>query len=594
MTDADNEKARILIIDDESLIRNILSDILGENYHCTAVGSAEEALEILRREKFQLVLSDINMGGMSGIEMIPHVHNSAPETVVMMLSAEQTVDTAIEAMRVGAFDYIRKPFDVEHVEAAVSRALEHYSLLKSKSLYENHLEELVAKRTEELNYLAYHDSLTGLPNRNLFEIRLTQAISAGRKSGQMLGILFLSLDRFKKVQDTLGYSAGYDLLKEVAERLKQSVGTGVTIARLDGDEFAVLLPQIEGAPAVEEITGKIVVAMKLPFVIASHEMFSTLSIGISLFPADGADVQTLLKNTSVALSRVREQDGDGYQFFTADMNDKAMRRLSMESSLRRALERDEFEVYYQPKLNVSSEQIVGMEALLRWRHPESGIVAPGEFIPLAEETGLIMPLGEWILRTACTQGKSWQDEGFDLHLSVNLSARQFQQKNLLETINCIIRETGFDSHCLELEVTESSIMKNTEVAIKILKELKETGIRISIDDFGTGYSSLGYLKRLPIDVLKIDKSFVQDIAADPDDTALVMTIITLAHNLRLKVVAEGVETQEQLKFLQLLMCDEWQGYLYSKPVPADAFKQLLIDGNIKNSPSLSSKQILQN
>lgn len=589
MTTADNQKARILIIDDESLIRNILSDILSENYDCTSVGSAEEALEILEREKFQLVLSDINMGGMSGIEMIPQVHNYSPETVVMMLSAEQTIDSAIEAMRVGAFDYIRKPFDVEHVEAFVTRALEHYALLQSKTQHDNHLEELISKRTEQLNYLAYHDSLTGLPNRDLFEIRMKQAISTGRRNGQILGVLFLSLDSFKKLQDTLGYSAGYDLLRQVSARLKQCVGESAIVARFDGDEFAVLLRHAENKQAVVEIIEKIIEAMKLPFLIESHEIFTTLSIGVSIFPADGADVQTLLKNTSVALSHVREQEGDGYLFFTADMNEKALRRLSMESSLRRAIERDEFEVYYQPKLQIGSEQIVGMEALLRWQNPETGMVAPGEFIPLAEETGLIMPIGEWILRTACAQGKSWQDEGFDLHLSVNLSARQFQQKNLLETINKIIVETGFDSHCLELEVTESSIMKNAEVAVSILKELKETGIKISIDDFGTGYSSLGYLKKLPIDVLKIDKSFVQDIVADPDDMALVMTIITLAHNLRLKVVAEGVETDEQLKFLQLLMCDEWQGYLYSKPVSANAFRKLLNEGNVKNSQVLASK-----
>lgn len=579
MSNRNEGAARILIIDDEPAVRGILAEILTENYDCTAVCSAEAALEILRREKFHLVLSDINMGGMSGIQMIPQVHAHAPQTVVVVLSGEQTIDTAIEAMRVGAFDYIQKPFAVEHVEASVRRALEHYFLLESKRLYENHLSDLVEQRTEELNYLAYHDSLTDLPNRHLFEDRLSQATVLAQHNQQILAILFLSLDRFKIIQDTLGHSLGYQLLKEVAERLKNCVGEGATVARFEGDEFAVMLTQTDSTQNVAEIAGNMVEALSVSFAIDAHEMFTTLSVGISLFPDDGEDVQLLLKNAAIALSRVKEQGGNGYQFFTADMNAKALKRLTMEGNLRRALEREEFEVYYQPKVEITTQQIVGTEALLRWRHPESGIISPAEFIPLAEETGLIIPIGEWILHTACAQSKAWQNEGFDLHLAVNLSARQFQQENLLKTVTNIVGETGFDSHCLELEVTESSIMKNAESAVRTLNELKETGMKVSIDDFGTGYSSLGYLKHLPIDILKIDKSFVQDIADNADDMALVMAIITLAHNLRLKVVAEGVETKEQLRFLHLLRCDEWQGYLYSKPVPAADFRNLLISGN---------------
>lgn len=577
MSNTNDRAARILIIDDEAIIRNMLSEILSETYDCMTVGSAEEALEILQREKFHLVLSDINMGGMSGIQMMPQVHAVAPQTVVVVLSGEQTIDTAIEAMRVGAFDYIQKPFALEHVEAAVRRALEHYFLLESKRLYENHLSELVEQRTEELNYLAYHDSLTDLPNRHLFEDRLSQATVLAQHNKQILAILFLSLDRFKIIQDTLGHSLGYQLLKEIAERLQSCVGDGATIARFEADEFAVLLTQTGSTQHVAEIAGNMVGSMNSSFTIDAHEMFTTLSVGISLFPEDGEDVQVLLKNAAIALSRVKEKGGNGYQFFTADMNAKALRRLTMEGNLRRALEREEFEVYYQPKIEIPSRQIVGTEALLRWRHPESGIISPAEFIPLAEETGLIIPIGEWILRTACAQSRAWQAEGFDMHLAVNLSARQFQQENLLKRITDIVGETGFDSHQLELEVTESSIMRNAEFAVKTLNELKETGIKVSIDDFGTGYSSLGYLKRLPIDILKIDKSFVQDIADNADDMALVMAIITLAHNLRLKVVAEGVETKEQLRFLHLLRCDEWQGYLYSKPVPAADFRNLLVE-----------------
>jgi diguanylate cyclase (GGDEF)-like protein len=587
MVSADKNNARILIVDDEPEIRNIVRGILSESYTCRAADSAEEALAILRKEKFELVISDIKMDGMSGLEMIPQMREIAPDTVIMMISGEQTIESAVEALRGGAFDYIMKPFDFQHVEAAVRRALEHHSLLAAKRLHENHLEELVRQRTAELNHLAYHDALTDLPNRILFEDRLTQALILAERNRQTLGMLFLSLDRFKKVHDTLGRAIGDRLLQKVAERLRSSAHQGETVARFEGDEFALLLTHIGGTEGedVVEVIFQINESLKLPFVIDDHELFITVSIGISLYPDDGADAPTLLKNADAALYRAREQGGDNYQFYTADMNAKAMKRLTLESSLRRALERSEFEVYYQPVLDTNTRKIVGMEALLRWHHPELGLVQPIEFIPLAEDTGMIVPIGEWVLRTACAQSKSWQGAGFaPLSLAVNLSARQFQQQNLSEMVVRILQETGLNAHDLKLELTESSIMKNAESAVRTLGELKAMGVKIAIDDFGTGYSSLGYLKRLPIDTLKIDRSFVRDVTADPDDAALVMAIITLAHNLRLKVVAEGVESEEQLSFLHLLRCDEWQGYLFSKPVPVEAFEELLLQ---EQNPPLS-------
>jgi diguanylate cyclase (GGDEF)-like protein len=586
MANSTNRQAHILIIDDDPGVRGVLQGMLSEHYECTAVGSAEDALSILSAEKFDLVLSDINMGGMSGLEMIPQVLASAPDTVVMMISGEQTIESAIEAMRVGAFDYVGKPFDLQHVRAAVRRALEHHSLLEAKRLYENHLEELVRQRTAELNHLAYHDALTDLPNRILFEDRLTQALALSQRNRQTLGVLFLSLDRFKKVNDTLGHAQGYRLLKEVAGRLVRCVREGETVARFEGDEFAVLLPQINGTEDVIEITQQIREALKLPFTIDGQEIFVATSIGISLYADDGEDAPTLLKNAGAALYRAKEQGGDNYQFYTADMNAKALKRLALENSLRRALERREFVVYYQPQVEINTRQVVGMEALVRWQHPEMGLVCPAEFIPLAEDTGLITPIGEWVLRTACAQSRTWQDEGLaPLRVAVNLSARQFQQQDLSDMVVRILQETGLDSHDLELELTESSIMKNAESAVSTLRELKAMGVQITVDDFGTGYSSLGYLKRLPIDTLKIDQSFVRDVTTDPDDAALVMAMITLAHNLRLKVVAEGVETEEQLRFLHLLRCDEGQGYLFGKPVAADAFRQLLLKGLREKSSS---------
>jgi diguanylate cyclase (GGDEF)-like protein len=582
MVSADKNNAHILIVDDEPEIRHLVRGILSESYRYLEANSAEEALSIIRMEKIDLVISDINMGGMSGLEMIPLVRAIAPDTVIMMISGEQTIESAIEALRGGAFDYIMKPFDFQHVEAAVRRALEHHSLLVAKRLHENQLEELVRQRTAELNHLAYHDALTDLPNRVLFEDRLTQALILAERNRQTLGILFLSLDRFKKVHDTLGRAIGDRLLQKVAERLRSSAHQGETVARFEGDEFALLLTQIGGTEGedVVEVIFQINESLKLPFVIDDHELFITVSVGITLYPDDGADAQTLLKNADAALYRAREQGGDNYQFYTADMNAKAVKRLALENSLRRALERSEFEVYYQPVLDINNRKIVGMEALLRWHHPELGLVQPAEFIPLAEDTGMIIPIGEWVLRTACTQSKAWQEAGFaPLSLAVNLSARQFQQQNLADVVLRILLETGLNSHDLELELTESSIMKNAESAVRTLGELKEMGVKIAIDDFGTGYSSLGYLKRLPIDTLKIDRSFVCDVTTDPDNAALVMTIITLAHNLRLKVVAEGVDSEEQLSFLHLLRCDEWQGYLFSKPLAVEAFEELLSQGH---------------
>jgi diguanylate cyclase (GGDEF)-like protein len=576
MVGTDKSEAHILIVDDEPAIRSVVHGALCESYKCAGVSSAEEALSLLQREKFHLVISDINMGGMSGLEMIPQVLSSTPETVIMMISGEQTIESAIEAMRVGAFDYIRKPFDLRHVEAAVRRALDHYSLLEAKRRHENSLEELVRQRTAELDHLASYDALTDLPNRILFEDRLTQALVLAQRSQQTLGMLFLSLDRFKKVNDTLGHAAGDRLLQEVALRLSGCIREGDTVARFEGDEFALLLTPIGGTKDVVEIIYRINEMLNSPFILDAQELFITASIGISLYPDDGADAHTLLKNAGAALYRAKEQGGGNYQFYAADMNAKAVKRLALENSLRRALEKKEFEVYYQPRVDTSTGQVVGVEALVRWQHPELGLLSPAEFIPLAEDTGLIVPLGEWVLETACAQSKSWQKAGFTpLSVAVNMSARQFQQQNLSLCVARILQETGLDAHYLDLELTESAIMKNAESAVRTLTELKEMGVKIAIDDFGTGYSSLGYLKRLPIDVLKIDKSFVRDATTDPDDAALVMAIIALAHNLRLKVIAEGVETEEQRRFLHLLRCDEWQGYLYSKPLPARAFTELL-------------------
>ena len=570
------QKANVLIIDDDEQIRDLLVAVLGESYQCDTAGSAEEALTALARETFDLVLSDIDMGGMSGLELVPRVLSMSPDTVVVMISGNQEIETAIEAMRVGAFDYITKPINLRHVEAAVARALDHCRLLKERRRYKDQLQRLLQKRTADVDRLAYYDTVTALPNRTLFEDRLAQAVALARSTGQTLAVLFISVDQFKKVNDTLGHGPGDSLLSEFAKRLKSCLSETDTVARFGSDEFALLQTQIEGTTDVVETIGSLSEVLKFSFDLDGQELFATASVGVTLFPLDGDDSQTLLKNAGAALYKAKRSGGANYQFYTADMHARASRRLALETSLRRAIQHEEFLIHYQPRVSVDSLHITGVEALVRWQHPKLGLVSPAEFIPLAEDTGLIVPIGEWVMRNACLQNKRWQNEGFaPIQMAVNISARQFHDQDVTRMVVRILEETGLTPKYLELEITESSIMRNADLAANVLNRLKGMGINISIDDFGTGYSSLAALKRLPIDALKIDQSFVRDATTDPDDASLVMAIITLGHNLRLKVIAEGVQTEEQLRFLNLLRCDEIQGYLFSKPLHADGMSSLL-------------------
>ncbi len=429
---------------------------------------------------------------------------------------------------------------------------------------------------EKINFLAYYDALTNLPNRTLFENRLSHALALVQRGEKMLAVIFLDLNSFKTIDETLGYAAGDQLLQLVAERLTGCVRKADTLARFGGDEFA-LLAQISRAEEASRIAQKMLEAFSSQFSVAGQELYITASMGIALYPFDGENIEALLKNAQSALERAKAHGRNNYQFYTADMHARALERLTLENGLRRALDRNEFVLYYQPQVDLDSGEIVGVEALLRWLHPERGLVLPGEFIPLAEDAGLIVPIGKRTLRAACAQNKAWQNAGLTsiwIPVSVNLSPRQFREVDLVEMIDEALEETGLDASHLELELTESSIMDNAEHAIDTLHKLKEMGIRISIDDFGTGYSSLSNLKRLPIDKLKIPPSFVSDVTTDSDTAAIVMTIITLAHKLRLKVVAEGVETEKQLSFLRSVGCDQIQGNLFSSPMPGEAFRLL--------------------
>ena len=425
---------------------------------------------------------------------------------------------------------------------------------------------------EQIKHLAYHDALTGLPNRLLFKDRLTVAISHAQRAHT----LFLDLDRFKVINDSLGHNIGDQLLQAVAGRVQSCVRESDTVARLGGDEFTILLPHLPHAEDAALVAQKIIDAVRYPFQIEGREFFMTTSIGISLYPDDGFDAETLIKNADTAMYQAKEQGRDNYQLFNAFINAKALQRIALEHGLRKALVNQELAVHYQPIFDFRTGRISGMEALLRWNHPTLGMIPPTVFIPLAEAIGVMIPVGTWAMRVACAQAKAWHDAGYrSLSLAVNLSVCQLQQPDLLERVEEILDETGLPARLLELEITESSAMQSPETSVRTLYELKKLGIRISLDDFGTGHSSLSYLKRFPIDTLKIDQSFVRDITHDPDTAAIVTAIIAMAHSLRLKVIAEGVEFTEQSAFLKKYSCDQMQGYLVKAPVPSDRFVELL-------------------
>lgn len=436
-------------------------------------------------------------------------------------------------------------------------------------------EDITARRESEqrLVYLAHYDGLTNLPNRLLFYDRLGHAISLAKREQWIVGVMFIDVDRFKDVNDTLGHAVGDRLLQKVSERLIKSVRSDDTVGRLGGDEFAVVLSKLATGQDAEAVAQKILRSFDDPFALDSGtEVYVTGSIGITLYPIDSMDRDSLLKNADLAMYHAKEEGRNTYERYSPEMDSRNAGRLDMQAMLRRALEREEFTLYYQPKVDVQSKRVIGVEALIRWNSPELGFVSPEDFIPIAEEVGLIVPIGEWVLRTACTQNRAWQNEGHaPLVMSVNLSARQFREKNLVDKIMDILIETRLEARYLDLEITESLIMNHADSTIILLERLHELGVGLSIDDFGTGYSSLAYLKRFPVQSLKIDQSFVRDLTTDADDAAIVTAVVAMARSLKLKVIAEGVETKEQLDFLATLQCDEYQGYYFGRPVPAESF-----------------------
>ncbi len=584
----------LLLVDDEVNVLRALSRLLrGQGYQIhTAIGPMA-ALPILEQFPVGVVVSDQRMPEMDGTEFLAQVRERWPDTVRILLTAHAEIAAVTAAINKGAvYKFLLKPHDDDLLKSVLSEAFQHHELLlENKILIEDmrrtndelqqvrhDLQNNLAEKTRELGEIVHFDTLTRLPNRLLLRERVEQAVAQAMRHGGKIAVVVADLDRFKLVNEMLGPSGGDQLLQAVAERLQDCARSGDTLARPGGDEFIFLLPELGSEHDITSVTQKIIGACVQPFNIGSEEIYLTCSVGVSVYPYDGDGFDVLMKNAEAAMYHAKDQGRNNYQFYTREMNAMAFGRLMLETGLRHALERNEFELYYQPQVDSESGRIVGVEALLRWRHPDLGFVPTNEVITLLEETGLIEPVGEWILHTACTQAKLWLDAGLPpLRMSVNLSARQFKQADLADRIQRILSEVGLDPELgwLDLELTESMIMQDAETTLGTLHKLNALGVKLSIDDFGTGYSSLSYLRRFPIHTLKIDQSFTRDLGNSDDAAAIVAAIIGLARGLKLSVIAEGVETQEQLDILRDLGCEVYQGYLFSRPVPAQQVTELL-------------------
>ncbi|MCZ6525582.1 MAG: EAL domain-containing protein [Gammaproteobacteria bacterium] len=565
---------KVLLVEDNEgdirLIKEMLSHDCPGEFMIETVNRLQEAIEIIKQEKFDVVLTDLSLPDSDGMETISRIQESNSNLPIIVLSGQESESLAMKIVQSGAQDYLVKGQGDGHL---ISKTLRY-------AIERKHIQE-------GLSYLAQYDSLTGLANRNLFRERLGRALIRVDRSKSLVALMFIDLDRFKNINDTLGHDAGDKLLIEVSRRLEKCTRDGDTVARLGGDEFTVILEDIKHVDDAAIIARKILVAMEPAIKLSGYEVFVTPSIGITIYPLDDTSVNNLLKNADTAMYRAKERGRNGFQFYTAGMNTRTIERLELEAGLRRALKNNEFVLYYQPKIAIDNRQIIGAEALIRWQYKKLGLIPPLKFIPIAEETGLIVPIGEWVIRTACKQVASWQEAGFrDLRMAVNISARQFTDSDIVKVVLDAVIQTNIEPQHLEVEITESMLMEDTSINISSLKELKEHGVHISIDDFGTGYSSLSYLKRFHIDALKIDQSFVRDITTDSDDAAIASAVIALGQSLHLTVVAEGVETEEQLSFLKKQGCHEAQGYLFSKPVPAEDFAQLLQEEKASQSHKL--------
>ncbi len=567
----------IMMIDDEPLNIEVLQTFLEEAGYreFVPVTAPREALGLIADRRPDVVLLDLVMPEMSGFEILERLRadDTLRHTPVIVLTSATDAETKLKALELGATDFLAKPVDSSEL------ALRLRNTLSAKAYRDR---------------LANYDAVTGLPNRRHFADRIERALRQSARAGNTGAVLLLSLDRFEEVNEALGIGVTDSLQKAVALRLDLALrgaesiardgkpGIRPSVAKLDGEEFGVLLTDMPSGDLAAPIAQRIQAAMQAPFRAGGQEVLLPSSIGIAVFPDDGMETGALLSNAGVAMRHAKQEGGKGVCFYARNLNAGSIARLSIESELRRAIENDELCLFYQPKVRVQNGRGTGAEALVRWKHPTRGLLLPGEFIPVAEESGLVVPLGDWVLRAACAQIKAWQSAGMRVpRITVNVSSKQFKARTVTESVVGALKSSGVNPSHLGLEITEGAIMDHAERNVRTLHELKALGVTLSIDDFGTGYSSLSYLKRFPIDELKIDRSFVTDVDTNPDDAAIVIAVIAMAHCLGLAVVAEGVETQSQRDFLAGRGCDEAQGYLFSKPIPADAFGTLLAGSAIK-------------
>ncbi len=582
----------ILIVDDTPDNLYLLSAMLteqGYNVRCVINGSS--AIMVAISDPPDLILLDIRMPQMSGYDVCKKLKSSerTRDIPVIFLSASNEVFDKIQAFEVGGLDYITKPFEIREVLVRIKNQLNLQEAKLQIKKFNTELEQRVKERTEELElanlrllYMASHDALTGLPNRVFFMEQLMTVLAYTHTcSSSQFAVLFLDCDDFKVVNDSLGHLAGDQLLKAVARRLSNCINPNYTLARFEGDEFTVLLEKIESVDEATQLAETIQQALTKPFLLHEHEVFINTSIGIVLGNSDYEQPEYLLRDADTAMYQAKTLGKARYQVFNREMHTRALTRLQLENDLRRAIERQEFIVYYQPIVCLSTGIISSFEALVRWRHPQRGLVPPDHFFPSAEATGLIVPLGFWVLENSCRQLKQWQEksaqrgEVFDVTMSVNLSVKQFSQPNLIEQIDQVLENLKLDSKNLKLEITESAIMDNSELASQLFEQLKKRNIQLSLDDFGTGYSSLSYLHRFPLDIIKIDRSFISNLDLIGKNLEVVQAILNLAHHLGMSVVAEGIETPEQLSLLRLLGCELAQGYLFAQPLDVEAAETLL-------------------
>jgi diguanylate cyclase (GGDEF)-like protein len=554
----------------------------------------QEALVLVQQavkesRPFSVVFVDMRMPpGWDGVETIEHLWNADAELQIVICSAHSDYDWTDLLARLGRSDkllVVKKPFErIEVLQCAYALTAKWRNERALRRQLDS-LEKDVTDRTEgleaankQLRHLATHDSLTSLPNRVLLDDRLSQAMVHAERAGERFALFVLDLDRFKLVNDSLGHRAGDEVLRQVARRLTAAVRSVDSVARLGGDEFVLIISQANGSDDAQRVALTIIEALQPPIKIEELEVHASVSIGVAFYPRDGTTIETLYSHADAAMYCAKQRGGSNVQCFSPSMNLVTESRIKFEGDLHHALKLQQFELHYQPKVLATTGQMHGAEALIRWRHPELGLLPPDQFVPLAEESGLIIPIGEWVLRQVCLQVKAWQSAGLPpVRIAVNISAVQFQQRDLVDTVRCALDDAGIDARYLEVELTESAVMSNPEESIEILEKLSRMGVVISVDDFGTGYSSMSYLRRFPIDKLKIDRSFINDVTTSAVDTSIVSAIISLAHSLRLRVVAEGVETAEQAALLAKLGCDQYQGFHFGRPIPAAAFEQLMRD-----------------